>query len=360
MERGLVGALWDGVLAQSADGNEVFLKLPIERKALEDLDTAARKMAKERKELIRNREFVFDKEPATQLWSDLDMMNGSQYLSEFHPDVENFFNTLIIPEGGVGADKVSSLFLVGMYGSDERYSYLIEGGNQKLTEVMAEDMIKEGGTLQLSTEVTEIINTDTGVRVRSNKGDFDADYAIVTTPATVAKNIIKELSPAKREALESVHYGASMQVGLHVSNFHSGKELVQTCIFHNETINAYVDQVKEYRDNETVITLNVAGEEAHRLDHKGIINMVTETLKKLYPDFDSEQSIIDYKIKKWRDGIVIYSPGFLSQYQEAIRGKEGNIYFAGDYTHNPALDGAAWSGERSAEQLLSAAKEKFC
>jgi monoamine oxidase len=359
MERGLLGALWDGTLVASTDGEELFLKLPVEHKALEDLDTAGRKMAKERKELARKREFVFDKEPASQLWSDLDTMNGSEYLSEFHPDVEHFFNTMIIPEGGVGADKVSSLFLVGMYGGRETYSYLIEGGNQELTEVMAQDLTKEGGNLQLSTEVTEITNTETGVKVRTNKGDFDADYAIVTTPATVARKIISKLSPTKKQALEAVKYGASMQVGLHVSNFHSGKEPVQTCIFHHENINAYVDQVKEYQDNESVITLNVAGEESHRLDDDGIVNMVSETLKKMYPDFDPETSIIDYKIKKWTDGIVIYSPGFLSQYQETLRAKEGNIYFGGDYTHNPALDGAAWAGVRSAEQLLSAAKEKF-
>ena len=360
MERGLLGALWDGALAESTDGQELFFKLPLERKALEDLDTAGKKMAKTRKELARNREFVFDKEPASKLWSDLDQINGSESLSEFHPDVENFFNTLIVPEGGVGADKVSSLFLVSMYGSGERYSYLIEGGNQRLTDLMAEDMTKKGGTLRLSTEVTEINNTDAGVKVRTDQGDLDADYVIVTTPATVARRIISELSPAKKEALEAVKYGASMQVGLHISKFQADKEPVQTCIFHNENINAYVDQVKENRDDETVITLNVAGKDAHQLDDEAIINLVSETLKKMHPGFDPKESIIDYKIKKWTDGIVIYSPGFLSRYQEAIRAPEGNIYFAGDYTHNPALDGAAWAGTRAAEQLLSAAKEEFC
>jgi hypothetical protein len=39
MERGLLGALWDGTLAASTDGEKLLLKLPVEHKALEDLDT---------------------------------------------------------------------------------------------------------------------------------------------------------------------------------------------------------------------------------------------------------------------------------------------------------------------------------
>ena len=62
--------------------------------------------------------------------------------------------------------------------------------------------------------------------------------------------------------------------------------------------------------------------------------------------------IEDYAIKKWEDGIVTYPPGFLDKYIKALREPTGRTFFGGDYTHNPALDGAAWSGVRAAVQLL--------
>jgi hypothetical protein len=33
----------------------------------------------------------------------------------------------------------------------------------------------------------------------------------------------------------------------------------------------------------------------------------------------------------------------------------GRVYFVGDYTHNYALDGVAWSGVRAADQVIEAA-----
>jgi len=355
-ERGLLGALWDGKFVTAYD-EKLFHKLPIERTALEHLDRAARQMKKARKKLSKGREFIFDKAPASQLWFELDNMSASEYLSNYHPDVTNLYNTFLTPEGGVGASKTSALLLVGWYGGPENETYLIEGGNQKLTEAIAEDIIKLGGRLYLSTEITEVIHTDSGVKVHGCEGNsFEAEYVIVTTPTTVARKILKDIAPEKRDALEAVKYGASMQVGLHLSNFHSDKR-IKSCFFHNEKVNAYMDQTKEYKDNETVISLNIAGEEPHMLDDDGIIKRVSAPLKKIYPDFDPKQSILDYKIKKWTDGIALYPSGLLTKFQEKLREPSGKIYFGGDYTHNPALDGAAWSGVRAANQVLNALRD---
>ncbi|MEO1610336.1 MAG: hypothetical protein AAFR90_13590 [Pseudomonadota bacterium] len=74
-----------------------------------------------------------------------------------------------------------------------------------------------------------------------------------------------------------------------------------------------------------MIPINIAGEEAHRLDGEDIIKLVSEALNKMYPDFDAEKSIVDYKIKKWTDGIVVYLLGLLSHHQEAIRAKENYL-----------------------------------
>lgn len=353
-ERGLFGALWDDTFVTSTT-DDLFLKLPIERVALEQFEQATTEMRRSHKELFKGKKFVFDREPANDLWYDLDKISAEDYLSKYHPDVANLFNTLLIPEGGVGVAKTSALLLVGWYGAAPKGNYLIENGNQTLTEAIAEDIVKMGGEVKLSTEVTEIVNTDSGASVHSTDGTtFNADYVVVTTPATVAAKLVKGMSPEKTEALEAVRYGASMQVGLHLTNV-DDKEKISSCFFHNEKINAYMDQTKELKRGEAIISLNIAGEEAHALSDDEIIERVSAPLMRIYPDFDAKTWIVDFSIKKWTDGIVLYPSGFLTKHQDMLRAPSGNIYFGGDYTHNPALDGAAWSGIRSAEQVIESA-----
>ena len=84
-EGGRLGALWDGTFV-SAYGEALFTMLPIPREALEQLDATARKMRKTRKELLRGRDFVFDRLPTSPAWSDLDNISAAEYLADCHPD----------------------------------------------------------------------------------------------------------------------------------------------------------------------------------------------------------------------------------------------------------------------------------
>lgn len=350
---GKYGALWNGHFVSAKD-ERFFMDLPIDSQALYDFGRSIKEMQKDVKGFMPGREYVFDKQPLSQAWSDLDEISAGQYLSKFHPDVANLFDMLLIPEGGAGVDETSALLLTGWYGQKgSDTAYLIEGGNQLLAQAMANDLTKSGGALRLSTEVTEITNAADGVIVQCIDGTvYEADYVIVTAPASVARRVVKGLSRDKQEALEAVSYGASMQVGLHLKDIPVG-QMIASSTFHNEKINAYMDQSKKRLKNEAVISLNIAGAEAHTLSDEQIIQRVSETLQKIYPDFSPEENIVGYSIKKWEDGIVRYPPGFLNKYQEAIRAPFGRIFFGGDYTHSPALDGAAWSGVRAADQVLA-------
>ena len=352
------GALWNGTFVSSLGGN-FFRKIPMEKSAFADLDASLKKMRKVYKKLEKGREYVFDRRPDSEIWKDLDSISAADYLSDYHPDVINFFNCFLKPEGGTGAAGTTALLLVGWYGatSGDDTSYLIEGGNQVLAESIAADIKGAGNDVLLSTEIKEITQSGSEVSVQLGNGDvLNADYAIVTTPATVAEKIVADLPAEKAEALRAVEYGASMQVGLHLSDFYPDRK-VATSIFHNEKIDAFMNQSKKSKKGEAVISLNISGEDAHRLDDKGIIGRVSEPLKKIYPEFDPDKHIKAYSIKKWIDGIAVFPAGFSTRYQDALRAPIGRIYFGGDYTHNPALDGAAWSGIRSSEEILRVAKK---
>jgi monoamine oxidase len=353
-DSGIVGILWDGQFV-SGKGEEAFLKMPVGEESLRQWQRAGEKMVNDRRQMMKGREYIFDKSPESSLWRQLDSFSGAEYLADFHPDVSSIYNMFIKPEGGVGVAKTSALLLAGWYGGREGATYLVEGGNQELTEAMASDVISAGGVVRLSTEVNEIVNTTSGVSVSSTDGrTFDADYAVVTTTAPAARKIVKGLSTEKEAALDAVTYGASMQVALHIKDFTNDKKLA-SCLFHNEKVNAYLDQSKDHKENETVVCLNIAGDEAQRLDDEGVIQRVSTTLKKIYPEFDANRSIIDYAIKRWINGIATYPPGFLTQYHDALRAPSGRVHFGGDYTHSPELSGAAWSGVRAADAVLEAA-----
>lgn len=91
------GILWDGQFVRDR-GEGAFLKLPIERQALEQWDESIQQMAKDRKELMKGRDYIFDKSPSSELWARLDQISGSDYLSSYDPDVENLFNLMLTPE----------------------------------------------------------------------------------------------------------------------------------------------------------------------------------------------------------------------------------------------------------------------
>lgn len=350
---GLHGALWDGEFVSSED-DSFFREIPVGEAALKDLQAAEIKMQAAYRDLAKGREFIFDKDPRSSVWEDLDSITGTEYLSDFSPDVANFYDCFLKPEGGTGTVGTTALLLVGWYGGKAKGpNYLIEGGNNVLPEAIAYDIREGGNSILLSTGVERITQSDSSATVHCTTGEvLEADYVVVTTTATVAKKIVTDLPEAKRKALEAVTYGASMEVGLHLKGFYPEKK-VASVIFYNEGINAYLDQSKKSKKGEAVICLNITGQDAHELNDEGIIKRVTEPLTKIFAHFDPDEHIAGHSIKKWPDGIVVFPAGFQTKYQEALRAPVGRIHFGGDYTHNPALDGAAWAGVRSAGQIIN-------
>jgi monoamine oxidase len=89
----------------------------------------------------------------------------------------------------------------------------IAGGNSRLAETLAAPL---GEDLRLGTPVAEIVWGDGPVRLRSAALEFEADRAIVATPATIDIGFDPPLPEAKARALASVRYGqaAKLHVGL--------------------------------------------------------------------------------------------------------------------------------------------------
>ncbi len=359
---GDIGIMWDGQFV-TGDEDSLFLDLPLAQEAKIDLVFAQLKMELDHALIAMGREFFFDKEPMSRRWMTVEGQSAAQYLSGFHPDVTRMYNMFISPEiAGLGLENTTALLLVGWnsgfanYGNPgDSISYLVQGGNQRVAELIKENYLQAGGRLFLSCEVEEVTDTGDKVQVRSNDGRlFESDYAVVATPAHVAKGIVQGLSSRKLQALEEAQYGAIAEIALHLACLPTGERL-SSVLFEGNNFYGWIDQIMpsgEESETETVISAGVIGDEVVSLDDQELVQRVAGGIQSLDPEFDPDSCILDYAIKRWFDGIPHYTPGFLSQYQEALREPLGRIYFAGDYTYDPSLEGAALSGVHAAEQIL--------
>ncbi len=349
--------VWDGKLVEVGE-DEYVEKLPISEEARKDFTSSMEKIAADAEAFFKSRDFPFDKKPEDDLWRTLEGQTVADYLSDYHPDVTRFWDAQLGPEAGGSAENLSALLLVAWYGdTPEIPMALAKGGNQVLADKLLEDCEKSGGRLILDSEVTKVSQSDDSVIVICRNGkEYSSNYVIVATPAEVAKNIVKDIKPEKREALEATQYGAATEVGLHVRNIPPGEEL-GSVLFVGQPIAGYLNQTGAVAGNPeagTVISVCVCDVELLELPDKELVDRVAQELKPVNPDFNPGQDVISYSVRRWPKAVAKFTPGYLSDYQTALRAPDGRVYFAGDYTHSPDLSGAAWSGSRSAEDVLKA------
>jgi len=111
----------------------------------------------------------------------------------------------IVGEYAADPDELSLKWL-GNEGEFGGGDFILPGGYTQLTEHLA-----RGLTIKLSTEVNKVTHSDSGVRLETTKGGFDADRVIVTIPLGVLKagTIVFDpaLSDEKQAAIERLGFG---------------------------------------------------------------------------------------------------------------------------------------------------------
>lgn len=349
--------LWKGKLVGVSEKMSDIYPVP---EGTEDVLTLAfQQMSIDLQLAAKGKEFFFDVEPENKAWNAIEKMNSGEYLSKFPEYVYDIINSELGAETGGDIKDLSAIVLVGWDGDGSPEKYLVKGGNQVLAEKMKEDFLKAGGRLYLNFEVTKIEQDKDSVKIECKNGRrFTADYAVVATPADIAAVIVKDLPGEKMEALEAVGYSYIREMGLHLKNFPATRDYAGI-LFIGEIINAIANQTGSILgkpDVGTVISLTITDPETLKLDEKTILKQTGELLKKISPEFDPESDILDYIIKIWDKGVSKWPAGFASKYQKALREPVGRIFFAGDYTGDPSLMGAVWSGSRAAEAIIHASK----
>jgi len=238
---------------------------------------------------------------------------------------------------------------------------LPEGGNQTLTDILAEDL---GDRIRLSSPVHTVEWTDGGVVVDYESTDgparIHARRAIVAVPADIALKIMPGLPAAYRTAFESIHYGRYVVVGFFTHE--EGPQrwddflAVSTPDRSFQAVFNHAAALRRGADRKPggALACFAGGAEADRLFQLGdaeIIARFTADLLDLYPELEGK---VEPGILRRHPRVVpFWAPGGRATLA-TLREPLGPVHLAGDYQLDmPSLADAAASGEQAAHRVLA-------
>ena len=361
---GGMALVWDGKMIEV--GGENFLAgIPFSEKVKQDFVASVVRMKRDAAALYpgvdfagaKSWDYVFDLPMGTPLWKKLEAMTIAEYLAGFDPVVTTIWGTRVSAGFGGTPDTISALFLVGWYrGAPFFPMTILKGGNHRLTDEMAAALEARGRNIRYRSEVTGITQNAASVTVTCRNGQiYTADYCIDTTPAPVAKQIIRGLSPAKEAALGALSYVPLTSLALHVRNFPDADRLSGALFVGGHTA-AFVNQtgaVAGHPGEGTVILVVVTDPAKTGLPDKELLTLAGRDLKTVRPSFDMNRDLLGYEAKEWRVGEVHVSPGFLSKYHRILAEPAGRIYFGGEYVSAfPTWGGAVRGAQKAVSDIL--------
>ncbi|RDI68252.1 flavin monoamine oxidase family protein [Nocardia pseudobrasiliensis] len=265
----------------------------------------------------------------------------------------------------------------------------IEGGTATLTDALTREL---GTTIQMGCRMTQLSQTDTGVRITTvseqDRDDvpsrvpastrtIDADYAVVAIPLSAVRFCTFEppLSYSKRRAVIGMHQDAATKVLLEFKTrfWESGAQGFRGggCVTDNPNRFAYFPSHVDALDGGdrpaggVVLASYTWSDDALRWDSLTPDERVDQALHGLADIFGSDTVLREFTgvglSQSWMQAhyalgeATIAMPNQLTELHQATRTVEGRVHFAGDHTTlKPAwIAGALESAVRAALELHS-------
>jgi monoamine oxidase len=283
-------------------------------------------------------------------------------------------------------DELSMLMLLDELMSDEdpgaRKAFRIIGGNDRLATALAKKLGKDA--IQLQCEVVAITQTESGVRVSvrgvsdsaAPDGVLDADYVIVTAPATAVRRIRFDpaLPAEQHRAIDTLSYGQATKTLLQCTRPFWRSTDRPRAYGTNLDVGALWDG-SEGQSGRAAILVSLAGgsasaqaQELMRTEGpEGFIERVTwmRAAKHSKPTRPSKPtSVIASHATTWEHdrwaggGYAYFSPSFDPSLRRWLSAPAGRILFAGEHTSREwqgYMNGALTTGQRAAMEVLALA-----
>ena len=240
------------------------------------------------------------------------------------------------------------------------------GGNQTLTDVLAEDL---GDRIRLNSAVQSVRQDGDGVVVDYLDGDrpvrLRAKRAIVTAPADIAERIIPDLPQQHRNAFNDITYGRYVIVGFFTDEVGpqrwddyfgvSTPQLSFQAMFNHAAAMRNGDD----RKPGGALACFAGGAQADALfdlSDEEIVSRFEKDLLAVFPELDGKLG--EGIVRKHRRVVPFWAPGRRNSLP-TLRDPLGTIHLAGDYQLDmPSLADAATSGERAAQAVLASLSQQ--
>jgi protoporphyrinogen oxidase len=246
--------------------------------------------------------------------------------------------------------------------------------NEILTDFISPIRFIKGGTISIidtlqkwsinrisfNSEVKSISQSDEFVFISFNKEGkkykIKCRNCIITTPAPICIDLIKGLPEWKIRSLNRVKYGSYITVTLVLSNINWERTL--GAIVSDKLFSSWIDvnYSQGSRKKPTISDPLIINCFVPTLLNSNLWDKRDSEIKELvYTDFhkifpEVKNSIMEMRLKRFVFGEPIPDTGYFAQLPN-LQKPVKNIHFAGDYTDEPWLGGAFFSGLKTANEL---------
>lgn len=238
---------------------------------------------------------------------------------------------------------------------------LPEGGNQTLTDILADDL---GDRLRLSSPVSRVEWSDDNVVVdyedAAGPARIKARRAIIAVPADIAVQIMPDLPADYRAAFDAIRYGRYVVVGYFTheegpqrwDDFFgiSTPQLSFQAVF-NHAAALRQNGPRQPGGALACFAGGAVADELFELTDEQIVSRFTADLLALYPELDGK---LDEGIVRRHPRVVPFWAPDGRASLPTLRSNLGPVHLAGDYQLDvPSLADAAASGEQAAHHVLA-------
>jgi monoamine oxidase len=232
--------------------------------------------------------------------------------------------------------------------------YRLLGGNQKLTDALAERL---GTRIRLRSPVTNIEHGDTGVRITCGTGPdttrLEGDYLVCAMSARMLRllPIAPALPPAKADAIANVPYYHDTRVIFQTRTRFWERDGVSPNMEFGESPLYHVwSASQEVKTTRGLLAGTASG--------AGTADRALATFRKFYPgrSEDIEKAhVVVWALDPWASACerTSYRPGQLAKFWPVLIEPHGRIHFAGAYADNLnwGMEAATRSANRVAEAI---------
>jgi monoamine oxidase len=279
----------------------------------------------------------------------------------------------LVPRGAwaVEAREISYLWFLDALRSGDGLEHLMavkdgildakfKGGMHGVARAMAADL---GERVVLSAPVRMIVQDQTGVRVTTDKGDFEARFLIVAAPpGPLARIDFEPHLPAARDGLhQRMSMGNIIKINIaYKEAFWRKLGFSGQVATDDDTLGIVMDDVQE--TGPAMLICFIEGRRALEMSGMSKEDRRARTIASLVRFFGPEAAHpVDYDDNDWSvepftHGYVgTMPPGVMTRYGHALREPVGRIHWAGTETSTEwagYIEGALRSGARAASEIL--------